>query len=104
MTALQPFRAANAAFISSTSSKTAEPTVGKPGLVKGGPAPPPPMKGIGGQTNVPLPSQEANRLIQHDTRRNRKLGETRLPLAHDFRPRMLRSRDDAPLNTAIRPR
>ncbi|KAF2479917.1 hypothetical protein BDY17DRAFT_302915 [Neohortaea acidophila] len=61
MTAIQPFRAANAAFISSTSSKPAEPIMGKPGIVKGGPAPPPPMKSLSNQTQVPLPSQEGTK-------------------------------------------
>jgi hypothetical protein len=46
----------------------------------------------------------ANWLIQHDTGRHRKLGKTRLTLAYDFRTRVLRSRDDAPLDTSIRPR
>jgi len=64
MTALQPFRAANAAFISSTSSKPAEPTMARgPALVKGNPPPPPPMKAITGKDHreVPLPSQEGTK-------------------------------------------
>lgn len=64
MTALQPFRVANAAFISSTSSKPAEPTlVGKPGMVKSNPPPPSSMKTITGKEHkeVPLPSQEGTK-------------------------------------------
>ena len=60
MTAIQPFRAANAAFISSTSSKPAEPVVmGKPGVVKGNPQPPPAMSSE--MKEVPLPSQEGTK-------------------------------------------
>nr|XP_023907848.1 NADH-ubiquinone oxidoreductase 19.3 kDa subunit, mitochondrial-like [Quercus suber] len=62
-TAIQPFRLANAAFISSSSPKTAEPTMMKPGIVKGNPSPPPSMKAITGKEHreVPLPSQEGNK-------------------------------------------
>ncbi|KAK1059527.1 hypothetical protein LTR74_012564 [Friedmanniomyces endolithicus] len=60
MTAITPFRAVNAAFISSTSSKPAEPMMQRPGLVKGNPGTPPPMKS-GMPTNVPLPSQEGTK-------------------------------------------
>jgi len=60
MTAITPFRALNAAFISSTSSKPAEPMMQKLGLVKGNPGTPPPMKS-GMPTNVPLPSQEGTK-------------------------------------------
>ena len=63
MTVLQPFRIANAAFISSTPSKPAEPAMGKPGIVKSNPSPPPPMKSVLGKENVevPLPSQEGTK-------------------------------------------
>ena len=117
MTALQPFRVANTAFISSTSSKPAEPTadnrtMGKAGIVKGNPGAPPPMKM--GVKEVPLPSQEGTKGVmqyalyvravaksqpemrntdvvpQHHTRRCSQLGTTRFPLAHDLRSRMLR--------------
>ncbi|GAB7365218.1 hypothetical protein MBLNU230_g6304t1 [Neophaeotheca triangularis] len=54
--ALQPFRVANAAFISSSSNKSAEPAMQKPALIKNNPGTPPPMKKAG--TEVPLPSQE----------------------------------------------
>lgn len=60
MSAITPFRAVNAAFISSTSSKPAEPMMQRPGLVKGNPGTPPPMKS-GMPTNVPLPSQEGTK-------------------------------------------
>jgi hypothetical protein len=54
--ALIPFtRAAPVAFIHSSSTKSA--TMERPGLVKGNPGTPPPMK-KGMPTNVPLPSQE----------------------------------------------
>lgn len=58
--ALQPFRIANAAFISSSSTKPAAPVTQKPGLVSGAPGTPPPMKAITGKPHqeVPLPSQE----------------------------------------------
>ncbi|KAK3111416.1 hypothetical protein LTR53_008818 [Teratosphaeriaceae sp. CCFEE 6253] len=59
-TALLPFRAANVAFISSTSSKPAEPVMQRPGIVKGNPGTPPPMKS-GMPTQVPLPSQEGTK-------------------------------------------
>ncbi|KAK5110705.1 hypothetical protein LTR62_005582 [Meristemomyces frigidus] len=59
-TVMQPFRAANAAFISSTSSKPAEPAMQRPGLVRGAPGTPPPMK-AGMPTSVPLPSQEGTK-------------------------------------------
>ncbi|KAK5746417.1 hypothetical protein LTR17_000797 [Elasticomyces elasticus] len=58
-TTLTPFRAVNAAFISSTSSKPAEPVMQRPGIVKGNPGTPPPMKSL--PTNVPLPSQEGTK-------------------------------------------
>lgn len=62
MTALQPFRlAANAAYISSSSSKPAQPAISKPGLVKGGPPPPPAMKSLKEHREVPLPSQEGTK-------------------------------------------
>ncbi|KAK0885304.1 hypothetical protein LTR87_000938 [Friedmanniomyces endolithicus] len=60
MSAITPFRAVNAAFISSTSSKPAEPMMQRPGLVKGNPGTPTPMKS-GMPTNVPLPSQEGTK-------------------------------------------
>ena len=54
--ALVPFtRAAPVALIHSSSTKSA--TMERPGLVKGNPGTPPPMK-KGMPTNVPLPSQE----------------------------------------------
>ena len=54
--ALVPFtRAAPVAMIHSSSTKSA--TMERPGLVKGNPGTPPPMK-KGMPTNVPLPSQE----------------------------------------------
>ncbi|KAL9070323.1 MAG: hypothetical protein Q9157_005852 [Trypethelium eluteriae] len=51
------------AFISSSSSKPSSPEIMKPGLVQGGPAPPPPMKGVLGKDRreVPLPSQEGKK-------------------------------------------
>ena len=64
MTAIQPFRAVNAAFISSSSSKPAEPTMGMgPALIKDGPPPPGPMKSVTGKEmrEVPLPSQEGTK-------------------------------------------
>lgn len=63
MTTLQPFRIANAAFISSSAPKSAEPTTMKPGLVKGNPPPPSSMKTITGKEHkeVPLPSQEGTK-------------------------------------------
>ena len=63
MTALQPLRLANAAYISSTSAKPAEPVVGKPGVVTSNPPPPPSMKTITGKDHkeVPLPSQEGTK-------------------------------------------
>nr|POE82261.1 nadh-ubiquinone oxidoreductase 19.3 kda subunit, mitochondrial [Quercus suber] len=62
-TAIRPLQIANAAFISSSSPKTAEPTMMKPGIVKGNPPPPPSMKAITGKEHkeVPLPSQEGNK-------------------------------------------
>ncbi|EMC97551.1 hypothetical protein BAUCODRAFT_88477 [Baudoinia panamericana UAMH 10762] len=60
ITALQPFRAANAAFISSTSSKDAQPAMQKPGLIRNNPPPPPPMKSKM-PDQVPLPSQEGTK-------------------------------------------
>jgi hypothetical protein len=58
--ALQPFRVANAAYISSSSTKPAAPVTQSPGLVRGAPGTPPPMKAITGKPHreVPLPSQE----------------------------------------------
>ncbi|KAK3691595.1 hypothetical protein LTR37_018550 [Vermiconidia calcicola] len=74
MTALQPFRLANVAYISSSSSKSASPqdmqtaspqspAMQRPGLVKGNPPPPPPMKSLTGKMgrDVPLPSQEGTK-------------------------------------------
>ncbi|KAK6396597.1 hypothetical protein LTR65_008495 [Meristemomyces frigidus] len=63
MTALQPFRVANAAFISTTSPKDAAPMQQRPALVKGGPPPPGPMKAVAHKlpTEVPLPSQEGTK-------------------------------------------
>ena len=65
MTALQPFRLANARFISSSNPKPAQPhaAAGKPGIVKGNPSPPPPMSVVQDQTQtqVPLPSQEGTK-------------------------------------------
>ncbi|KAJ9623567.1 hypothetical protein H2203_005829 [Taxawa tesnikishii (nom. ined.)] len=57
-TALLPFRGAQAAFISNTSSKPAQPEVQRPAIITGGPGTPPPMKSTKMGTNVPLPSQE----------------------------------------------
>lgn len=58
ITALTPFaRAANAAFISSSSTQKATQQQ-RPGIVKGRPGAPPPMKSTKMGTNVPLPSQE----------------------------------------------
>ncbi|KAF2223393.1 NADH-ubiquinone oxidoreductase 20 kDa subunit mitochondrial precursor [Elsinoe ampelina] len=58
--ALLPFRGAQAAFISSSSTKRAEPVTQKPGLISGAPGTPPPMKTISGKDRqeVVLPSQE----------------------------------------------
>lgn len=60
-TALSTLRTANVAFISSSSSKPAEPTMGKPGIVKGNPGPPPAMSVVKDDTQVPLPSQEGTK-------------------------------------------
>jgi len=59
-TALLPFRGAQAAFISSSSSKKAEPaTIQRPALVAGNPGTPPPMKvSAKMDKDVVLPSQE----------------------------------------------
>lgn len=57
-TALLPYRAGSAAFLSSTSSNSATP-MQKPGLVAGNPGTPPPMKQA--RREVPLPSQEGNK-------------------------------------------
>jgi len=58
-TALLPFRGAQAAFISNSSNKSAA-AMETPGLVKGNPGTPPPMKSVTGKNHreVPLPSQE----------------------------------------------
>ncbi|CAK4034153.1 NADH-ubiquinone oxidoreductase kDa subunit, mitochondrial [Lecanosticta acicola] len=69
VTALQPLRVANAAFISSSSKKPAQESsvraVG-PSNVKGNPGTPPPMKSIKDQTDVPLASQEGNKsMVQY---------------------------------------
>lgn len=63
MTALQPFRVANTASISSTSSKPAEPAAVHPrGMqVQGNPPPPLPMKSMQTAGEVPLPSQEGSK-------------------------------------------
>ncbi|KAF2771213.1 NADH-quinone oxidoreductase [Teratosphaeria nubilosa] len=63
MTALQPFRVAHAAWISSTTPKDAAPFQARPGLVQGGPPPPESMKAITGKEHreVPLPSQEGTK-------------------------------------------
>ncbi|KAK3055256.1 hypothetical protein LTR09_003809 [Extremus antarcticus] len=63
MTALQTFRAVNAAYISSTSSKPAEPAAVHPrGMqVQGNPPPPLPMKAMQTSGEVPLPSQEGSK-------------------------------------------
>lgn len=63
MTALQPFRVANAAFISTTAPKDAAPMQQRPALVKGGPPPPGSMKEVMHKlpTEVPLPSQEGTK-------------------------------------------
>lgn len=59
-TAIQPFRVANAAFLSSTTSKPAAPIQSRPALVKSNP--PPPVSTAGKlPTNVPLPSQEGSK-------------------------------------------
>lgn len=55
MTALMPFKAGSAAFLSSTSSNQAT-TMKSPALIAGNPGTPPPMKLA--PRNVPLPSQE----------------------------------------------
>ncbi|KAK3670478.1 hypothetical protein LTR78_009582 [Recurvomyces mirabilis] len=60
MTAVQPFRVANVAFISSTPKNPAEPAMQRPGLVRGAPGTPPPMK-QGMPESVPLPSQEGTK-------------------------------------------
>lgn len=62
MSVIQPFRLANAAFISSSSSKPAAP-MSKPGIVQTNPGPPPSMKAITGKDHkeVPLPSQEGTK-------------------------------------------
>jgi len=59
-TALLPFRGVQAAFISNSSTKKAEPMVNRPAIVAGNPPPPGPMKAITGKDHreVPLPSQE----------------------------------------------
>lgn len=54
--ALLPYRAGTTAFLSSSASKPAEPAYTSPGLVKGAPGTPPPMKAA--RREVPLPSQE----------------------------------------------
>jgi len=54
--ALLPYRAGTTAFLSSSSSKPASPAYTSPGLVKGAPGTPPPMKAA--RREVPLPSQE----------------------------------------------
>ena len=63
ISALQPFRVANAAFISTTSPKDAVSMQQRPGLVKGGPPPPGPMSAVAHKmpTQVPLPSQEGTK-------------------------------------------
>ncbi|KAK5127548.1 hypothetical protein LTR85_006888 [Meristemomyces frigidus] len=63
ITALQPFRVANAASISTTSPKDAAPMQQRPALVKGGPPPPGSMKEVAHKlpTEVPLPSQEGTK-------------------------------------------
>ena len=74
--ALVPFtRAAPVALIHSSSTKSA--TMERPGLVKGNPGTPPPMK-KGMPTNVPLPSQEGKQgvmqyalYVQSNPRTNR---------------------------------
>ncbi|PSK34530.1 NADH-ubiquinone oxidoreductase 20kDa subunit [Elsinoe australis] len=59
-TALLPMRGAQAAFISNSSTKRAEPVTQKPGLISNAPGTPPPMKTASGKDHreVPLPSQE----------------------------------------------
>ncbi|EME44810.1 hypothetical protein DOTSEDRAFT_72297 [Dothistroma septosporum NZE10] len=67
--ALQPLRTANAAFISSSSNKKADPHAGPttavravgPSNVKGNPGAPPPMKKVTEGMEVPLASQEGNK-------------------------------------------
>ena len=46
-----------------------------------------------------------DRLTPHQNNNgpNSQLGAPRLPLAHDLRPRLLRHRNDAPLNATLRP-
>ena len=69
VTALQPLRTANAAFISSSSNKKADPHAGPttavravgPSNVKGNPGAPPPMKKVTEGMEVPLASQEGNK-------------------------------------------
>ena len=58
--ALLPYRGAQAAFISNSSSKKAEPMVHRGGIVAGAPGTPPPMKAVTGKPHqeVVLPSQE----------------------------------------------
>ncbi|KAF2035443.1 NADH-ubiquinone oxidoreductase 20 kDa subunit mitochondrial precursor [Setomelanomma holmii] len=57
-TALLPFRAGSAAFLSSSSSDKAA-TMKSPAIVPGNPGTPPPMRA--GRTEVPLPSQEGKK-------------------------------------------
>jgi hypothetical protein len=57
-TALMPFRAGNAAFLSSSSSDKAT-TMKTPATIPGNPGTPPPMKAA--RREVPLPSQEGKK-------------------------------------------
>jgi NADH dehydrogenase (ubiquinone) Fe-S protein 7 len=59
MTALLPFRAAPAAWISSSSSSNAGQVTQTPGLISGGPGAPLPVKRE--RREVPLPSQEGKK-------------------------------------------
>lgn len=125
-TAIIPFRAMQAAWISSSSPKsaTAEAHTQSPGLVSTGPSGAVPSKKIKGE--VPLPSQEGKKGAmqfalyvfaknssvgyklklspQDNSRSNRQLGSAGLSLAHDIRSRLLRHRNDASIDTSIRSR
>jgi len=86
MTAIAPFRAVNAAFISSTSSKPAEPVMQRGGIVKGNPGTPPPMKAITGKEHreVPLPSQEGKQgVMQYALYVCTQLGEAGMGIRWD---------------------
>lgn len=58
-TALLPFRAGSAAFLSSSSSNNNASPMSSPATIKGAPGTPPPMKQA--RREVPLPSQEGKK-------------------------------------------